>query len=277
MFKHLETFFAVFEGRSFTKAAEKLFISQPTVSVHIRQLENELHMKLFERNGRSEIIPTANGERLYHRLLDMQTEWRKVIFDISQQQSEKSVLRIVATEIASVTFLPSILNVIKQSLPALAYKINILSNEEINNSIGSNNIDLILSDKKIINSNFRCTSTFKDELVLSGKSSVETWLLPNPNHPDYDFFQSYFRANELFINNSIVINDDFTRTHLVEHGLGKTIMSKNVAPSSVPFENLDTTYARQMYLAHPVRMYDPIITGAIETIKAVYKETVLVD
>lgn len=39
MFKLIQSFIAVYETRSFSKAAEQLFISQPTVSVHIKQLE----------------------------------------------------------------------------------------------------------------------------------------------------------------------------------------------------------------------------------------------
>lgn len=54
MFKLLQTFVAVYETRSFSKAAAQRFISQPTVSVHIQQLEKELGAQLFHRNGRTE-------------------------------------------------------------------------------------------------------------------------------------------------------------------------------------------------------------------------------
>ncbi|MDU7280879.1 MAG: LysR family transcriptional regulator, partial [Leuconostoc citreum] len=49
MFKLLQTFVAVYETRSFSKAAAQRFISQPTVSVHIQQLEKELGAQLFHR------------------------------------------------------------------------------------------------------------------------------------------------------------------------------------------------------------------------------------
>lgn len=266
MFKHLETFFAVFEGRSFTKAAEKLYISQPTVSVHIRQLENELHMKLFERNGRSEIVPTPNGEKLYKKLLTMQTEWRKVIFDISQQQPDNSILRIATTELASVIFLPRILAFIQETLPSLTYKISILTSEQIASTLDNNHADLVLSEKKINHNNFKCSPIFTDELVLAGQESLDTWLLPTPTHSDYDFIQAYLRSNELFIDKTIVINDDFTRTQLIEHGLGKSIISKHVLAKDIKTISLDNTFTRQLYITHPTYMYDPLINSAIETI-----------
>lgn len=51
--KQLESFAAVVECESFTRAAEKLFISQPTVSAHVRALEEELHSQLIIRTTKS--------------------------------------------------------------------------------------------------------------------------------------------------------------------------------------------------------------------------------
>mgnify|MGYP003365434220 CR=1 FL=1 len=70
IFKWLETFKVVYETKNFSKASEILFISQPTVSAQIKQLENELRTQLFIRNGRKEIIVTAQAELLYERVSD---------------------------------------------------------------------------------------------------------------------------------------------------------------------------------------------------------------
>ena len=52
-FKQLESFAAVVRLRSFTRAAEQLYISQPTLSTHIRALEEELNMRLILRTTKS--------------------------------------------------------------------------------------------------------------------------------------------------------------------------------------------------------------------------------
>ena len=49
-FRQLESFCAVVRYQSFTKAAEKLYISQPTISTHIRMLEQELKSHHMEKN-----------------------------------------------------------------------------------------------------------------------------------------------------------------------------------------------------------------------------------
>ena len=57
-FKQLQSFTAVVKYNSFTIAAEKLFISQPTISAHIRQLEDELNIRLISRTTKNiEITP----------------------------------------------------------------------------------------------------------------------------------------------------------------------------------------------------------------------------
>ena len=61
--RRLQVFTKVYECRSFSRAAEEVLLSQPTVSGHIKSLETELGVNLFDRLGR-EIIPTRAAEIL---------------------------------------------------------------------------------------------------------------------------------------------------------------------------------------------------------------------
>ncbi len=65
MDKLIATFLVVYETRNFSVAARQLFISQPSVSVQINQLESRLGVTLFNRNGRRQIEPTQAAKRLY--------------------------------------------------------------------------------------------------------------------------------------------------------------------------------------------------------------------
>ena len=49
----LKVFVSVFKNKSFTKAAEEIHLSQPTISDHIKAMEEELDCKLFDRLGRA--------------------------------------------------------------------------------------------------------------------------------------------------------------------------------------------------------------------------------
>jgi DNA-binding transcriptional LysR family regulator len=58
-FKQLETFLRVVEWQSFTKAAQHLYLSQPTISLQIKALEEELQVILFQRNEKKVTLTEA--------------------------------------------------------------------------------------------------------------------------------------------------------------------------------------------------------------------------
>lgn len=61
-FRHLEYLVAIEEKKNFTKAAEKMYRSQPAVSQQIRGLEADLGFTVFDRHGRGGVTPTPAGE-----------------------------------------------------------------------------------------------------------------------------------------------------------------------------------------------------------------------
>ena len=62
-FRKLEAFCKVYELKSFSKAGLELQLSQPTISAHVANLEEELGVPLFDRLGRT-VLPTQAGEVL---------------------------------------------------------------------------------------------------------------------------------------------------------------------------------------------------------------------
>ena len=90
-FNHI-VFFEVARNLSFSKAADLLFISQPAISKHIKNLEHEYNIHLFERKGNS-ILLTREGEILYEHVSNARNIQRKLEFEISivkNKQSTKS-------------------------------------------------------------------------------------------------------------------------------------------------------------------------------------------
>lgn len=86
MNKLIETFRIVYETRNFSKAAELLFISQPTVSAQIKQLEHDLKTDLFIRQGRKEIIATPPADILYEKSIDLLDEWKHLYQEIQDAE-----------------------------------------------------------------------------------------------------------------------------------------------------------------------------------------------
>lgn len=63
-FKQLEAFVYVVKLKSFSKTAEKLYLTQPTISAHISSLEKELGVQLIVRSAK-EALPSEEGKVLY--------------------------------------------------------------------------------------------------------------------------------------------------------------------------------------------------------------------
>lgn len=82
-FRHLESFAAVAKARSFSKAAEMLFLTQPTISNHISHLEGEMNALLINRSNKR-ITLTPAGELLLRHVLVILNERDQALFDLEQ-------------------------------------------------------------------------------------------------------------------------------------------------------------------------------------------------
>ena len=105
-FKQLRSFIAVIRYGSFTTAASKLRISQPTVSTHIRQLEEELGMPLVVRNAKR-VELTAGGYKMYDQAVAMLAMHDKMLQSI-RRKGDTSVY-LGASSIPSCYILPRFL------------------------------------------------------------------------------------------------------------------------------------------------------------------------
>lgn len=88
-FRKLEAFCRVYEQRSFSRAGEVLFLSQPTISAHVQALEKDAGVKLLDRMGRT-VLPTPAGTVLY----------RHAIKAFDELESAKSEIRHLMGDVA---------------------------------------------------------------------------------------------------------------------------------------------------------------------------------
>jgi DNA-binding transcriptional LysR family regulator len=105
-FKQLQSFVEVVRNRSFTKASQELFISQPTVSMHISQLESELGVRLIIRTTKS-IEVTDLGRKLYEYAVNLLAMRDRMIANCSLQN--RRILSLGASTIPSAYVLPRVL------------------------------------------------------------------------------------------------------------------------------------------------------------------------
>lgn len=162
----LKVFFTVAYRLSFTKAAAELFISQPAVSKHIQELEEEYKIKLFDRNG-SKISLTAGGQLLLKHVKNIFEIYREIYFDmgmlIDQQQG---TLRLGASTTISQYIIPPLLARFHQKMKGI--KVNLLNGntEQIENALLNKEIEIGIVEGQSKNKSIKYSPFLKDELVL---------------------------------------------------------------------------------------------------------------
>lgn len=101
----LEYFCAVCRYHSITRAAEELFVTQPTISVAIRELEKEFHLKLFQ-HGKNRISLTQEGEAFYKRAEALVRESHAISEEFSSLGHAPQPLRIGIPPLIGTVFFP---------------------------------------------------------------------------------------------------------------------------------------------------------------------------
>lgn len=126
----LEVFCRVVEFKSFTKAAEAAFLSQPTVSEHIRSLEETLGVKLVDRLGRK-VLPTPAGKILYdysRRIIRLRNEAVEAMENYSGRHAGH--LWVAASTIPGTYLLPELIGEFKKRYPEVLVTIKITNSRQ---------------------------------------------------------------------------------------------------------------------------------------------------
>ncbi len=165
--RHLKIFVTVYKARSFTKAAEELYTSQPTVSEHIQNLEARLNCKLFDRLGRS-ILPTSEAEILYPRAIAILEDLQRLEEEISAtRETVSGQLIIGASTIPGAYILPGIAASFKKEFPDISFEIMINDSAQIVEAVASNELLLGVVGAKIPTAKLKYHTFAEDELILA--------------------------------------------------------------------------------------------------------------
>jgi DNA-binding transcriptional LysR family regulator len=140
-FRQLETFVAVTRAGSFTRAAEALHLTQPAVSIQIRQLAETVGLPLFEPNGR-EVAMTAAGEELLAAALALDDVWNRFESAIADLKGLRRGRLRVALVTTAKYFLPRMLGAFCRKYPAIDIELEIANREQIVRRLRGNRDDL---------------------------------------------------------------------------------------------------------------------------------------
>lgn len=165
-----KVFLEVARHLSFSKAADRLSMSQPAISKHIKTLEQELKVNLFERKG-SSIFLTRPGEVLMNHLQEGANLEARLMFDMSSLLDPHNAaghLKLGASTTLALYILPKILSAYRSYYPKQFISVVNRNSENIVKALQNKEIDLGIAEafSKLKEMNY--TPFTKDEIVLVG-------------------------------------------------------------------------------------------------------------
>ncbi|MTI48577.1 selenium metabolism-associated LysR family transcriptional regulator [Sporosalibacterium faouarense] len=169
-FRQLETFVEVVKLKSFSKAADKLYLTQPTITNHIQNLENELGTLLINRLGKN-ISATEAGTLLYKHALNIINMRDMAQFAIGSYKGKiQGHLNISSSSIPRQYVLPYILKEFSQKYPEITFSINDNDSRNVIENILSGVNDFGIVGAKFHSPHLDYIDLIEDELVVVAPS-----------------------------------------------------------------------------------------------------------
>lgn len=162
-FKQLQSFVTAVKCRSFSVAAETLGISQPTISIHIKNLEEELDTKLVIRTAKSFEV-TPKGEEFYECVKNMITLKENLIHRWNRQ--ERKIIHMGVSTIPSAHLLPEVLPEFREVYQDVYFNVTQSDSRDIIEAVQKGNYDIGLVGMKTDNDLLEFQEFYHDRMVV---------------------------------------------------------------------------------------------------------------
>lgn len=239
----LKTFITLVEVNNFTKASEILHISQPSVSLHIKNLEQELQTTLFVRSPKSvQITPT--GEILYKRAKQIMAIADTAKEDIlAYHQEIQGTLIIGASFTIGEYILPPFLARLQSQFPKLELQVIIGNTEEIIHLVKILQVDIGLIEGQALDQEIIIEPFMKDELffvssndnVITTQATItisdlqhQNWVAREEGSGTRNYLEHFFRINGLQVQSVLTISSNQGVKESVMQGIGLSLLSGSI-------------------------------------------------
>jgi DNA-binding transcriptional LysR family regulator len=292
-YDQIASFLEVAKLQSFSRAAEKLFRTQPAISAQVRLLEQECGERLFDRSGKR-VLLTPAGEilsRYAQKLLELQKEALQAVAELNQTPRGK--LYIGANEATCLYVLPKTFARFKQLYPLVQISIYRNFSHKILQKVQENAVDLGIITLPQTANNMETIPVFRDEVQvvvpkkhpLSKKRSVTPeevaqypLILPKTGHTRV-LMDRLLRDYRQHLQISMELASVETIKKFVGAGLGISLISRTYAQPEVaagllkliPLEGqkihreLGLVYRRDRHLSLPAKVFIEVVRESTKT------------
>jgi len=251
---HLRIFTAVFRNRSFSGASREMGLSQPTVTEHIKNIETELGLRLFDRLGRS-IIPTAEAETLYAHSLKIIDDMRLMEDAVRNASGNiRGEISIGASTIPGTYILPALAAEFGKAHPDISFNIVIDDSRRITDMVIAHDLMMGIAGSVLEPDKLMYEPFARDSLVLVARPGLVAsnsvgindlvslpFILREEGSGTRNATEKFLNANEIAIASLRVVaklGSTAAVKEAVKAGLGVSIISNLAVKDSVAHGDL---------------------------------------
>lgn len=245
LLRHLRYLLAVADHGGFTRAAEALHVSQPTLSQQIRQLEESLGVDLFDRTSRS-VKPTDAGQAYIEcarRVLVELEAGKRALHDV--KDLSRGSLRLAMTPTFMAYLVGPLVRDYVARYPGIHLEIFELSMDDIEAGLADDSLDIAIAFTPVRNPDIECIPAFVEALgVMVGREHplYDSSLVLSPNDiAQLDFallapgyitrvsVDEYFREHGITPKVQIEVNSVSTLLEVIRHAPLATMLPEAIA------------------------------------------------
>ncbi len=250
--RQLKVFSAVAKHLSFTRAAEELHLTQPAVSMQVKQLEGQLEIPLFEQLGKK-IYLTEAGEEVHHYSRTIAQQLDDMATALSNLKGlAHGKLRISVATTANY-FAPHLLADFTRRFPGVNVILDVTNRQTLLRQLAENEVDMVIMGKPPVEMDLEAESFMENPLVLIappghhlvGKQQIplkqledEVFLLREPGSGTRSAMERFFAAHDITITASMEVSSDEAIKQSVQAGLGLSVMSQDAVEMELTLNRL---------------------------------------
>lgn len=244
MYNNLKIFTIVAKHKSITKAAKELFVSQPAVSKAIKNLENELQVKLFQRDKRNGLYLTNVGEKILLLARQME-EFENKIFQTAYSENNllSGQIKIASIPIITTMILVPIFKIFKEKYPFVNIELMEGTTAEVREAILEHRVDFGLSTSPFQDLEVKFLLTDKMCAISKQKRSHEINLYDEPAEnlifcqAGQETAMEILHSHKIDFSKSFIVKQPETAVKFVEENYGLGVISEFVL-SSISTKNI---------------------------------------
>lgn len=263
MIEELKTFITVVECNNFTKAGQKIGLSQPSVSLHVKNLEEYFKTILIGRSVKQKKIHiTKQGKLLYERAKNVINIIEETKEELLENENEmKGVLNIGCSFTLGEYFILPFLGEFRERYKDVAMHITIENTSHICEKVENYELDLGLIEGTVNKSKFSYQGFYEDEMVLAVSEKNPTsknkfsakdfddqmWIAREEGSGTREYLDFFLAKNKINPTNIIVLGSNYAIKETVKNNLGVTFISSLVLKDELQSKSIRTINTKEKY------------------------------